>query len=71
MDTNLVNTVPARPLGSETNQGIFRHKLKVGDAREAQVVVPEAVDVPLPKTPDQQIAVPASINGRDLSDGRP
>jgi hypothetical protein len=27
--------------------------------------------VPLPKTPDQQIAVPASINGRDLSDGRP
>jgi hypothetical protein len=71
MDTNLVNTVPARPAGSEAGQGIFRHKLKVGDAKTAQVVVPEAVDVPLPKAPDQQIAVPASINGRDLSGGKP
>jgi hypothetical protein len=71
MDTNLVNTVPARPVGSERDKGIFRHKLKVTDAREAQVVVPEAVDVPLPKPPDQQLAVPASINGRDLSAGKP
>lgn len=71
MDTNRVNTVPARPPGPEGRRGYFRHKLKVTDAREAQVMVPEAVDVPLPKTPDQQIAVPASINGRDLSEGRP
>jgi hypothetical protein len=71
MDTNLVNTVPARPASSERGQGVFRHKLKVTDAKEAQVVVPEAVDVPLPKAPDQQLAVPASINGRDLSAGKP
>jgi hypothetical protein len=69
MDTNLVNTVPARPASCES--AVFRHKLTVTDAREAQVMVPEAVDVPLPKPADQQLAVPASINGRDLSEGRP
>lgn len=69
MDTNLVNTVPARPATS--GSAVFRHKLTVTDAKEAQVVVPEAVDVPLPKPPGQQLAVPASINGRDLSEGRP
>jgi hypothetical protein len=71
MGTNLANTVPARPTRSETSQDIFRYKLQAGDTRKAQVVVPEAVDVPLPKAPDQQIAVPASINGRDLSGGKP
>jgi hypothetical protein len=71
MDTNLVNTVPAHPANEETGTQGFRHKLKVSDAKDAQVVVPEAVDVPLPKPPGQQIAVPASINGRDLSEGKP
>lgn len=72
MDTNLVNTVPARPANSsDAEQRGFRHKLKTADAKDAQVVVPEAVDVPLPKPTDQQISVPASINGRDLSDGKP
>lgn len=71
MDTNLVNTVPARPATSSPDGKGRRHKLKVRDARDAQVVVPEAVDVPLPKPPGQQIAVPASINGRDLSQGKP
>jgi hypothetical protein len=69
MDTNLVNTVPARPASGES--AVFRHKLTVTDAKEAQVVVPEAVDVPLPKPAGQQMAVPASINGRDLSEGKP
>lgn len=35
-----------------------------------QVVVPDAVVLPLPKTPRDEISVPASINGRDLSTGR-
>lgn len=38
---------------------------------EAQVRVPEEVDIPLPKATVEEIAVPASINGRDLSRGQP
>lgn len=37
---------------------------------ELQVVVPDAVVLPLPKAPREEISVPASINGRDLSTGR-
>ena len=41
------------------------------DHRDAvQVVVPDAVELPLPKRPYEEISVPASINGRDLSSGR-
>ena len=39
-------------------------------ADDVQVMVPEAVELPLPKTPWEEISVPASINGRDLSSGR-
>lgn len=35
------------------------------------VVVPDEVDIPLPRDTAEQIAVPASINGRDLSQGKP
>ncbi len=35
-----------------------------------QVLVPEAVRLPLPKRLQEEISVPASINGRDLSTGR-
>lgn len=38
---------------------------------EVQVRVPEEVDLALPKAPVEEIAVPASINGRDLSLGQP
>jgi hypothetical protein len=38
--------------------------------QELQVVVPDAVVLPLPKAPREEISVPASINGRDLSTGR-
>ena len=38
---------------------------------EPQVMVPQVVDLALPKTTGQEIAVPASINGRSLADGRP
>jgi len=66
------NIVPARPSRQPTPQKRnFRRKLKPADATDAQVAVPGAVDLPLPKPLGQQIAVPASINGRDLSDGRP
>ncbi|MDB5526742.1 MAG: hypothetical protein JWM58_4505 [Rhizobium sp.] len=66
------NIVPATPSGStKPAQPNFRHKLQRSDAADAHVVVPDAVDIPLPKPSGQQISVPASINGRDLSDGRP
>jgi hypothetical protein len=66
------NIVPAKPDNlRKPMKRTFRHKLKQAVAEEAHVVVPEAVDIPLPKPPGQQMAVPASINGRDLSDGRP
>ncbi|MEB2847304.1 hypothetical protein GAO09_24255 [Rhizobiales bacterium RZME27] len=37
---------------------------------EPHVVVPEAVALPLPRSPREEMSVPASINGRDLSTGR-
>jgi hypothetical protein len=37
----------------------------------AQILSPEEVDIPLPRETVEQIAVPASINGRDLSQGQP
>jgi hypothetical protein len=46
-------------------------KLRQEDAEKAQIALPEVVDVPLPKEPSEEIAVPASINGRDLSRGGP
>lgn len=38
---------------------------------EAQVLSPEEVHLPMPRETVEQIAVPASINGRDLSQGQP
>lgn len=38
--------------------------------KDIQVAVPDAVWLPLPKTQRDEISVPASINGRDLSTGR-
>ncbi len=43
---------------------------KAARPEDIQVVVPDAVVLPLPKTPRDEISVPASINGRDLSTGR-
>ncbi|HEX5935653.1 MAG TPA: hypothetical protein VFY63_15950 [Pseudorhizobium sp.] len=39
-------------------------------AEDMHVVVPEDVNLPFPKRPQEEISVPASINGRDLSTGR-
>ena len=38
--------------------------------RDVQIMVPESVVLPLPRTSRDEISVPASINGRDLSTGR-
>lgn len=38
---------------------------------EPQVRSPAEVDITLPKVPADEVAVPASINGRDLSLGQP
>ena len=38
---------------------------------ETQVRVPEEVDLPLPRDTVSEITVPSSINGRDLSRGKP
>ena len=42
----------------------------VARPQELQAVVPEAVVLPLPKATREEIRIPASINGRDLSTGR-
>jgi hypothetical protein len=42
----------------------------VARPEELQVIVPDAVVLPLPRSPREEISVPASINGRDLSTGR-
>lgn len=41
------------------------------DHPHLHVVSPESVSLPFPRRPRDQISVPASINGRDLSTGRP
>lgn len=38
---------------------------------DAIVLSPEEVDIALPRKTSEQICVPASINGRDLSQGQP
>jgi len=45
--------------------------VKTAPGHEPHVVVPEDVDLPLPRSPREEMCVPASINGRDLSSGRP
>lgn len=44
--------------------------LKPNNADHLKVIVPEAVELPLPREAGNEISVPASINGRDLSTGR-
>lgn len=62
-------------------QSIFKRFLSRFDKRQAdpaetappedlQVLVPGAVRLPLSRKPQDEISVPASINGRDLSSGR-
>jgi hypothetical protein len=45
-------------------------RVAVTRQEELQVRVPDAVVLPLPRTAREEISVPASINGRDLSTGR-
>lgn len=40
------------------------------NAQEPQVLVPQKVDLPLPTSPLDEVRVPASIDGRSLSNGR-
>lgn len=47
-----------------------REPEKLQHAQDMQVLVPEAVELPLPRKPQDEISVPASINGRDLTTGR-
>jgi hypothetical protein len=39
--------------------------------RDPKILVPEHVGTPLPKQTIEEVTVPASINGRDLSRGQP
>jgi hypothetical protein len=51
--------------------GLSRGDLvKPDHPHDVQVLVPEAVELPLPRKPQDEISVPASINGRDLTSGR-
>ncbi|MBP2562447.1 hypothetical protein J2857_005238 [Neorhizobium galegae] len=40
------------------------------EAEERHVAVPQQVDLPLPSNPMEEVAVPASIDGRDMANGR-
>lgn len=42
-----------------------------GAPEHPRILIPEEVDIPLPKQTIEEVAVPASINGRDLSRGQP
>lgn len=50
--------------------GMGRKAVCQSQSEDIQVLVPEAVELPLPRRPHEEISVPASINGRDLSSGR-
>ena len=51
-------------------RGVGNRRLPEHHNEDVQVLVPEVVELPLPKRPQEEISVPASINGRDLSTGR-
>jgi hypothetical protein len=42
-----------------------------GIPEHPRILAPEEVDIPLPKATIEEVAIPASINGRDLSRGQP
>lgn len=42
----------------------------VDEKHDLHVIVPDTVQLPLPRSPREEMSVPASINGRDLSSGR-
>ena len=50
--------------------GLAGHGVGVG-ADDPRVMVPADVNIPFPRDTIEQIAIPASINGRDLSRGQP
>lgn len=50
--------------------GRRRQTFQADQPEVLQVIVPQAVMLPLPKTMRDEISVPASINGRDLCTGR-
>lgn len=59
-----------RTLGNRITGSNEKKTFAVLRPEELRVVVPGAVILPLPKSPREEISVPASINGRDLSTGR-
>lgn len=47
-----------------------KNSFSVARPEDKQVVAPEAFVLPLPNAAREDIRIPASINGRDLSTGR-
>jgi hypothetical protein len=66
---------PAEPRPGQNQDGSSPAPTQLPEGPEVSedttIAAPQAVDVPLPPTLQEQIAIPASINGRDLSKGRP
>ncbi|WP_275786435.1 hypothetical protein [Pararhizobium gei] len=60
-----VKKAPAPP-SSQPNVGLPMKK----NAWQPQIIPPYRVDLPLARTTSEQIAVPASINGRSMVSGR-
>lgn len=59
-----------RLLRNRMTGGSDKPQFAAARPQDVQVVVPEAVVLPLPKSQRDEISIPASINGRDLSTGR-
>ncbi|MFD1746770.1 hypothetical protein ACFSE1_14945 [Rhizobium helianthi] len=57
-------------LKSLFNHRNTREKDETRPLPHMHVVAPESVTLPFPRPSREQISVPASINGRDLSTGR-
>jgi hypothetical protein len=59
----------ASPTGAIAPEVPLPHQSGIPD--HPRILLPEEVDIPLPKRTVDEVAVPASINGRDLSKGQP
>jgi hypothetical protein len=65
----IMPNLPLHPLGPATHAAPWIAALTTADG--TRVLVPERVDLQLPRETSEEIVVPASINGRDLSVGKP
>jgi len=59
-----------KPLARKPDAAPDTSTRKRRNSWEPQVIVPHQVDLPLPRTEREEVAVPATPNGRSLVNGR-